>query len=185
MIFKRVQCRIPAWPVERRARCEDPLCATRSRMFGNLRTLSVCRQAWDILITATVQDQETSSTEDVTAALVAMKKQSLWRWRLETSGGAAEVQRRESLLCHRRLGCVISLVFHRDTEQAPERRQDPGPTVRKTTGEYALGSPLIYRHSLGARAAEGSRQKMGQAAVGLPSSGNTISEPTISREMSS
>ena len=76
-IFKNVQCRVPSWPVERGARCEDRLCANQKQVVGSLRTLFECKQALDILIVATVQTKRTSTTEDLTTIPVGMRKQKV------------------------------------------------------------------------------------------------------------
>ena len=70
-------------------------------------------------------------------------------------GGTAVAQRRGSLPYHRRPGCAIIQGCRRDTAQATrETTSIWGRLCRRLLEEYAPGSPLIYRHSLGARAAE-------------------------------
>ena len=90
--------------------------------------------------------------------------------------GTAVAQRGGSLPCHRRPGCAIIQQCRRDTEQATrETTSIWGRLCRRLLEEYALGSPRIYRHSLGARAA---RRAGRGTAVGTASSGNAVIKPT-------
>ena len=84
-------------------------------MFGSLRTLAECKQALDILIMATAQDQEEEHHMDLTTVLVRVRKQSLWRWCLGTSWCSRDTETREPSLpaWNRNADELALVVLHR------------------------------------------------------------------------
>ena len=98
--------------------------------------------------------------------------------------GTAVAQRRGSLPAIADLDVPLFKGAAEIPHRQPERRQSIwGRLCRRRLEEYAPGSPLIYRHSLGARAARGAGKE--EQRLGLLSSGNAVINLQYLERMSS
>ena len=125
-------------------------CVPAEQVFGDLKNTITVQQALSFLIMVPIQDQENEHTEDSTTVRVEMRSRQCD----DGAWGTAWVQ------------------HQRATKYLVRMR----PRLLEVS---ALGSPRIYKHSLGTFAAERSVYKVGQQRFELLSSGNAIMDLQI------